>query len=247
MRRYRPLFSFGYPRSTSFIGDTHCDLCPTDSPSSSLIDQFSDPNAAPSSAKAKQALLKYHSLLYHANLSHDALNALLPDINTRPSRLQALTIVLRQLLISVLHPRFALFAPVLPLHVPAYAAGLLAGRVLGKADEEETRAQFKAVFGGLAAAGAYAAVTRAIVRGLVADSVGPLARFSDRVPRILVPALRSLWTTGRWFFTGEQGFSGKAKAALGVFGVFYVTSYVLSRWHNYWVGCKCIAHSIILI
>ncbi|TBU45439.1 acyltransferase [Dichomitus squalens] len=204
--------------------------------SQNLIDQFSDPHAASSSVKAKQALLRYHSLLYHSNVSHDALNALLPDINTRPGRLHALAIVLRQLLVSVLHPPFALSLPVLVLHIPAYATGLLAGRILGKADEEETKAQFKAVFGGLAAAGAYAAVTRAIAHGLVADSVGPLARFGDKVPRILVPALRSLWTAGRWFFTGEEGLSGKAKAALGVFGIFYVTSFALSRWHNYWVG-----------
>ncbi len=208
---------------------------------SSLISQFTDPNAAPSSAKARQALLKYHSLLHHANISHASLNALLPDINAHPSPPRALTIVLRQLLASVLHPRFVLFLPALVLHTPAYAVGLLGGWLLGKAEEEETWAQFKAVFGGLGAAGAYAMVTRAIVRGLVADSLGPLARYQKWVPRLLLPGLQSLRTAGRWFFTGNEGIEGNTKAAIGVLSVFYVTSFMLSRWHDYWVGCKLFA------
>ena len=165
---------------------------------------------------------------------------MLPDINdTRPSAPRVLIIVLRQLLISVLHPRFALFLPALVLHAPAYTMGLLGGRLLGKAEEEETWAQFKAVFGVLAAVGAYAAVTRAIVRGLVVDSVGSLARFREWVPRHLLPSLKSLWLVGRWFFVGnDEGLEGKARAAVGVLGVFYVTSFVLSRWHDYWVGCE---------
>ncbi|KAM5537073.1 hypothetical protein V8D89_009219 [Ganoderma adspersum] len=206
--------------------------------SQNLISQFTDPDAAPSSAKARQALLKYHSLLHHANVSHASLKALLPDINnTRPSAPRMLSLVLRQLLISVLHPRFTLFLPTLVLHVPAYAVGLLGGRLLGKAEEEETWAQFKAIFGGLAAAGVYVAVTCAIVRGLVADSVGSLARFREWVPRLLLPGLKSLWSAGRWFFVeNNEGLEGKTRAAVGVLGVFYVTSFVLSRWHDYWVG-----------
>ncbi|KAI1798228.1 acyltransferase [Ganoderma leucocontextum] len=206
--------------------------------SQNLISQFTDPDAAPSFVKARQALLKYHSLLHHANISHASLNALLPDIKTRPSLPLMLAIVLRQLFVTVLHPRFALFLPALVLHIPAYAMGLLGGRMLGKEEEEESWAQFKAVFGGLAAAGAYAMVTRAIVRGLITDSVGQLARLREWVPRHLLPGLQSLWTAGRWFFTGNEGLSGTSKAALGILGVFYVTSFVLARWHDYWVGCN---------
>ena len=58
------------------------------------------------------------------------------------------------------------------------------------------------------------------------------------MPDFLVPALKALWAGGRWLFTGDSSLSGKARAALGVFGVLYATSFVLSHWHNYWVGCK---------
>ena len=169
------------------------------------------------------------------------MNALLPDIKTRLSLARALAIVLRQLFVAVLHPRFVLFLPTFVLHVPAYAIGLLGGHLLGKVEEAETWAQFKAVFGGLAAASTYAAVTRAIVGGLVADSVGPLARYRRWVPRFVIPAVRSLRTAGRWFFTGNEGLEGTTKAAIGVLSVFYVTSFVLSRWHDCWVGRKSIS------
>ncbi|KAI0717400.1 acyltransferase [Cerioporus squamosus] len=194
-----------------------------------LIHQFTDPNAAPSGEKARQSLLKYYSLLYYSNISHVALNAILPTPSsssaaTHPTRLRALSIVVRQLLLTVLHPRFILFFPTLVMHVPAYVAGSLAGRLLGKPAEEETYAQFKAVFGGLAATAVYAAVTRAIIRGLV------------KAPEYTIPALRGLWAAGRWLFDGDNELSGKARAAVGAFGIFYATSYVLSHWHNYWVG-----------
>ncbi len=208
----------------------------------SLIHQFTDPNAAPSGEKARQSLLKYHSLLFYANISHSALNAILPtppssSAATQPSRMHTLSVVIRQLLLTVLHPRFLLFFPTLVLHVPAYVTGSLAGRLLGKPAEEETYAQFKAVFGGLAATAAYAAVTRAIIRGLVGNSIGILAEV--KTPNFTLPALRGLWAAGRWLFIGENDLSGKARAALGAFGIFYATSYALSHWHNYWVGCEC--------
>ncbi|RDX54483.1 acyltransferase [Lentinus brumalis] len=207
--------------------------------SQNLIHQFTDPNAAPSGGKARQSLLKYHSLLFYANISHSALNAILPTPSsssaaTQPSRLRAFSVVIRQLLLTVLHPRFLLFFPTLVLHIPAYVTGSLAGRLLGKPTEEETYAQYKAVFGGLAATAAYAAVTRAIIRGLVGDSIGILAGI--KAPSFTLPALRGLWAAGRWFFIGENDLSGKARAALGALGIFYATSYALSHWHNYWVG-----------
>ena len=207
-----------------------------------MILQFTDPNAAPSREKARQSLLKYYSLLYYSNISHSALNSVLPTPSSasaaaQPTRLRALGAVIRHLLLTVVHPRFMLFLPTFVLHIPAYITGSIAGHLLGKPTEEETYAQYKAIFGGLAAAAAYGAVTRAIVRGLVDDSVGILARV--KVPDFAVPALRGLWAAGRWLFDGENDFSGKARAAVGVFGIFYATSFVLSHWHNYWVGCKC--------
>ncbi|RPD65473.1 glycerol-3-phosphate-1-acyltransferase [Lentinus tigrinus ALCF2SS1-7] len=207
--------------------------------SQNLVHQFTDPNAPSSRDKARQSLLKYYSLLHYSNISHSALNSVLPTPSSasavaQPTRLRAFGIVVRQLLLTVLHPRFVLFFPTFVLHVPAYVAGALAGRLLGKPTEEETPAQFKAIFGGLAATAAYGAVTRVIVRGLVADSVGMLAKV--KVPHFAIPALRGLWAAGRWLFDGENDFSGKARAAVGAFGIFYAASYVLSHWHNYWVG-----------
>ncbi|KAI0764978.1 glycerol-3-phosphate-1-acyltransferase [Fomes fomentarius] len=204
--------------------------------SQNLVSLFADPNAAASRAKAQQSLLKYYSLLYYSNISHSSLNAIFPAPSSsvaaaQPTRFCALSIVLRQLLVSVLHPRFVLFLPTLVLHIPAYITGDLADRLLGNTEEEETHAQFKTVFGGLAATAAYAAVTRAIARALATGSLKVLvnAKTSGYVEKALL-------NVGRWLFDGGDSFSGKARAALGVFGIFYTTSFVLSRWHNYWVG-----------
>ncbi|KAI0653947.1 glycerol-3-phosphate-1-acyltransferase [Cubamyces menziesii] len=202
--------------------------------SQNLTSLFTDPNAATSMAKAKQSLLKYHSLLSYTNISHSSLWGILPDPATRPSRTHAVGIFIRHVLTTVLHPRFVLFLPTFVLHTPAYVTGLLADRVLGNRDEEETRAQFKAIFGGVAASAVYAGVTRCIVQKLVSGNIGILG--TVKVPDFLVPALKALWAGGRWFFAGDSSLSGKARAALGVFGVFYATSFVLSHWHNYWVG-----------
>ncbi|KAI0746755.1 glycerol-3-phosphate-1-acyltransferase [Daedaleopsis nitida] len=205
--------------------------------SQNLVDLFADPKAAASCAKARHSLLRYHCLLNYTNISHSSLNAIYPAPPSLaapyPSGLRALSIVLRQLLISVLHPRFALFLPTLVLHVPAYVTGLLADRLLGNPEEEETHAQFKAVLGGLAASAAYAAVTRAIVRGILKGSINVFRIADVKVPEILLNA--------RWLFAGGThggGVAGKARAALGVFGIFYATSFVFSRWHNYWVGAN---------
>ncbi|KAI0635152.1 glycerol-3-phosphate-1-acyltransferase [Trametes polyzona] len=205
--------------------------------SQNLISLFTDPHAAPSITKARQALLKYHSLLHHANLSHASLWGILPDPATRPTRTHALGIFARQLLTSVLHPRFALFLPTLVLHAPAYATGLLADRLFSHPHWEETRAQFKAIFGGVAAAAAYAGVTGLIVRRLIGGAPILAVGGAGKVPHWALPVVKGLCAAGKWFFLGDNAtLGGKARTALGVFGVFYATSFVLSRWHNYWVG-----------
>ena len=210
----------------------------------SLISLFSDTNAAPSQGKARQALLKYRALLTYANVSHSSLNAILPEINSRPRPARALWLVLRETALTFLHPRFALFLPVLLLHIPAYVAGLLADRLLSTPGEDETRAQFKAVFGGLVATATYAALARAIVHGLVTNSAGPLGWLSGKVPRLLAPVFGLVWKAGRWFFTENEGHLGKAKSVAGVFGVFYLTSFFLSRWHSYWVKSNYVQYVI---
>ncbi|KAI0826632.1 glycerol-3-phosphate-1-acyltransferase [Trametes gibbosa] len=202
--------------------------------SQNLVSLFADPNAAPSVTKAKQSLLRYHSLLNYSNISHASLWGILPDPATRPSRSRAFGIFARQALITVLHPRFALFLPTLVLHTPAYACGLLADRLFSNRDWEETRAQFKAIFGGVVASAAYGGVTAITIRQLIRGTPGVLTKV--KIPSFMTPVLKALWTTGRWFFLGENSLSGKARAAVGVLGIFYATSFVLSRWHNYWVG-----------
>ncbi|KAI9063659.1 glycerol-3-phosphate-1-acyltransferase [Trametes sanguinea] len=202
--------------------------------SQNLISLFADPHAAPSIEKARHSLLKYHSLLSYANISHSSLWGILPDHSVRPSRSRAMGIFVRQLLTMALHPRFVLFLPTFILHLPGYATALLARRLLTKEGEEEAHAQFKAVFGGLGVTAVYVGVTRLIVRRLVANTPGVLADL--KVPAFLVPTASSLWAAGRWFFAGDSDLSGKARAALGVFSIFYATSCVLSHWHNYWVA-----------
>ncbi|CDO70086.1 hypothetical protein BN946_scf184806.g13 [Trametes cinnabarina] len=201
--------------------------------SQNLISLFTDPHAASSVEKAKHSLLKYHSLLFYAGISHGALCRILHDHSLRPNRTRAVGVFVRQVLTTVLHPRFTLFLPTFLVHIPQYAASALAHRLLARADEEEAHAQFKAVFGGLGATAAYAGITRFIVRRLIGNAPGVLA--SLKVPAFLVPAASSVWAAGRWFFAGGPNLSGRARAALGVFGVFYATSFVLSHWHDYWV------------
>ncbi|KAI8970577.1 glycerol-3-phosphate-1-acyltransferase [Trametes punicea] len=202
--------------------------------SQSLVSLFTDPHAAPSVTGARQSLLKYHSLLSYANISHGSLWGILPDPSMRPSRTRALGIFFRQLLTTLLHPRFVLFLPTLILHLPAYANGLLADRLLGNPNEEETHAQFKAVFGGVAATAVYAGITRVIVRRLIDDAPPILTALKS--PAFLASVLKSVWSAGRWFFAADPSLSGKARAALGVFSIFYISSFVLSHWHNYWVA-----------
>ncbi|KAH9920018.1 glycerol-3-phosphate-1-acyltransferase [Epithele typhae] len=198
--------------------------------SQNLITLFSDKNAAPSQVKARQALLKYHALLEYTNMSHASLIDLLPDISMRPVASSAMLLVVHQVLRTVLHPRFVLFLPVLPLHIPAYVTGLVASRVLSTPGEEETRAQFKAVFGGLAATAVYASLTRVIVSRVVAN----LSRAHIDVPEAFSPLFDILVKGGRWFFV-DQGQFPKVRSTAGFFGSFYITAYVVSHWHNYFV------------
>ncbi|KAI0646294.1 glycerol-3-phosphate-1-acyltransferase [Trametes meyenii] len=202
--------------------------------SQNLVSLFSDPHAAPSAPKARQALLRYHSLLYYANISHGALWGILPDPSISPSRSHALSIFIRQLLVTALHPRFLLYLPTLLLHIPAYATGLLTDCVLGNPEEEETHAQFKAIAGGVAASAAYAGVTALIVRKLTGGSPGIVS--SWKAPALVLPVLKSLYTAAKWFFRGDSGLLGKTRTAVGVFGIFYATSFLISHWHNHWVG-----------
>lgn len=105
----------------------------------------------------KMKLLHYHGLLHHSHLSHDALR-LIPD-NLVPEPTSATSTMLhshktiyclvRATFSSVLLPlpSLMLSSPVHLVHLPGYMLGSIASSQFA-GEEEEARAQFKAILGG---------------------------------------------------------------------------------------------------
>ncbi|KZT70639.1 hypothetical protein DAEQUDRAFT_179796 [Daedalea quercina L-15889] len=205
--------------------------------SQALVDLFSMPNPPASLPRARKSLLTYHSLLHYSNISHAHLTALLPNLRqaSLPRRRTAVSLVFRQLLLTVLHPRFLLFLPPLLLHIPAYALAAAAKRGLASQREEETHAQYKAIFGMLGAGAVYG-----ILGSLLARVVGRLpilATLSKAVARSdggLQVALKLVEHAGVWL--AKNG--GGLRDCVVLIGSVYMTAKVLSRWHNILVGAN---------
>ncbi|KAF8154540.1 hypothetical protein B0H34DRAFT_660490 [Crassisporium funariophilum] len=119
----------------------------------------------------KLALTQYHALLQHTNTKHSILTSLVPlspptplalvptprVTPTLPSLTLPLLLHLPRTLLTV-----TLSTPPLIMHIPAYLTGSLAARLLATPGEEEGRAQFKAVGGGVGLAGAVGGLQRVI-------------------------------------------------------------------------------------
>ncbi|KAJ3531626.1 hypothetical protein NM688_g7547 [Phlebia brevispora] len=139
--------------------------------SQSYIERVSAANMQQS---ARDTLIKYYALLQRTGITHDTLTSVLPSqpsnaVDPIPTRLTTFCLFLRHLLSTVLHPSSILFIPSLVLHIPAYVAAGLGGHFLATPDEEETKAQFKAVCGGVVY-GATAAVAGLKLTKALSDS-----------------------------------------------------------------------------
>ncbi|KAG1813693.1 uncharacterized protein BJ212DRAFT_1447854 [Suillus subaureus] len=134
----------------------------------------------------KTILNRYLALLHFTGTSHSALEVLYPFVDHSedflmrpllwPSRIRTGVTLLFQLCTTMFHPRALLFFPVFVVHIPGYITGWFAARMLTIPNEEETKAQFKAIFGGLGFAISYGLLTRACVKqGLLNRALGTLA------------------------------------------------------------------------
>ncbi|KAG1724488.1 acyltransferase [Suillus lakei] len=186
----------------------------------------------------KAILNRYLALLHFTGTSHSALEDLYPFVDPNedfpmrtllfPSRIRAVVTLLLQLGTFTFHPRALLFFPVFVVHIPGYITGWFAARMLTIPNEEETKAQFKAIFGGLGFALSYGLLTRACVKLAVKFTnpvhppirEGGLAVFINKALRL--PALCGCLARRQ----------GSLKSALGTLVMAVGMTWSLWKWHN---------------
>ncbi|KAF8915691.1 hypothetical protein CPB85DRAFT_1292856, partial [Mucidula mucida] len=113
--------------------------------SQKLVDLLSDPVPSSPLGRAKEALVKYYSLLHYASLSHSDLVFLPSSL----SRLRYLTRLAFPSLSTIILAPF--YAPALLLHIPACVTAELVVKVLSIKEEPEGFGQYRAVGGGVGA------------------------------------------------------------------------------------------------
>lgn len=149
----------------------------------------------------KSSLVKYRALLHYTRIWPSALNALLPR-GSHKLRAAHLLFRLPAALLSL-----AFFVPAMVLHLPAYLTGSLASHFLSAKNEEEARAQFKAIGGGVG------------LGASVASTLWALRRKGWLYPVLNLPDL-------------DEGVLTSVKRILGVLGGIYSSFYFLVKWHN---------------
>ncbi|KAG1856352.1 hypothetical protein DFJ58DRAFT_341272 [Suillus subalutaceus] len=186
----------------------------------------------------KAILNRYLALLHFTGTSHLALEVLYPFVDYNedfpmralllPSRIRTGVTLLFQLCTTMFHPRALLFFPVFVVHVPGYITGWFAARMLTIPNEEETKAQFKAIFGGMGFALSYGLLMRACVKLAVkfTDPVlspirkGGVVVFINKIVRL--SALCDC-------LAGRQGLLNRA---LGTLATAVGMTWSLWKWHN---------------
>ena len=137
----------------------------------------------------------------------------------------------------VCHPRFLAFLPPLLVHVPTYAIAGLATTVLSSPREEETHAQYKAIFGMIGAGATYG-----VLGGLLARTIDhlPILETVRNAAAHSYGNLRVILETIERFGSCMSMAGGIWRDGLVVMGCVYVTAKVLSKWHNALVGGTCL-------
>lgn len=173
----------------------------------------------PELCETKASLNQYLALQYHTGVTHADIAYLYPETRTLTLS-DALFVLVLQLCKTMLHPRALLFLPVLIIHVPAYLTAWLGVRLFAVADEEESQAQFKAIFGGLGMGAAYGA--------LVPPGIRLVARMCGSVRTVLTE--RYTWRVATFCEEGlVTRLVGTLLVAVGI-------SRLLWRWHDGLVG-----------
>ncbi|KAH7926579.1 hypothetical protein BV22DRAFT_1032714 [Leucogyrophana mollusca] len=214
--------------------------------SQALVNVFSMSGTVASASlqSTRKSLTTYLALLHFSGISHGALNSLYPVSGSTlahtpdpPTVVRALYTFLLQFCCTLFHPRALAFFPALLVHAPAYATGWFAAHVLSPADEEETKAQLKAIFGGFGMGLAYGAITRTIMKLLVHLSRNEATDVDNGwinwIPSGLADALARF---GHVISGSDGGFKGVARSILGAIALMYGTTRLCWTWHNALVG-----------
>ncbi|KIK98623.1 hypothetical protein PAXRUDRAFT_133855 [Paxillus rubicundulus Ve08.2h10] len=185
----------------------------------------------------RASLVKYMGLLHYTGVSHAALSYIYPFPGKiisspagSPTVSRATFTVLSQLCQTLLHPRAIAFLPVFVTHIPAYIMGWLAARLLTVPNEEETKAQFKAIFGGFGMCLSYSAVIRTAVRALVRFGSEDRLAWGNApfTPYVMQP----LEALGRCLSGEEATILGFIKSWIGTITLTLGTTRLLWKWHN---------------
>lgn len=200
----------------------------------SVIDLFTHPKEAQALSKLTQSLLKYHAMLQYTSISHGSLIAVVAEghkqqLPSGMTRKRAASKLLRQLVITLLHPRFFLFLPPFLLHIPAYALAMLGKRLLENPRQEESHAQYAAICGTVTSGAVYACLGSVIARMVISGA--PSTKFKwiaslVGLDGIVIPSIIQQFV--RWLFQPES----KLKRGLCTFTAIYCTARILSSWHN---------------
>lgn len=114
------------------------------------------------------------------------------------------------------------------LHLPAYITGWLAARVLTKPKEEETKAQFKAIFGGLGMGLSYTIVIRTVLKVMHGRGENGTRWLAEMLPQFFIKILTAL----RQRLPENEGLLQKL---IGTVVVAVGTISILWKWHNFLV------------
>ncbi|KAG1726619.1 uncharacterized protein EDB91DRAFT_57778 [Suillus paluster] len=187
----------------------------------------------------KAVLNRYLALLHFTDTSHSTLEDLYPSVKHDedfpmqpllwPSRIRAGATLLSQLCIIMFHPRALLFFPVFLVHVPGYITGWLAARMLTIPNEEETKAQFKAIFGGLGFALSYGLLTRACVKLAVNFTCPVHFPIRNGNLTVFIDKILQAFSTLCSCLTARQG---SLKSSLSILAAAVGMTWSLWKWHN---------------
>ncbi|TFL03794.1 hypothetical protein BDV98DRAFT_525392 [Pterulicium gracile] len=208
--------------------------------SQTMVDAFSAESSSSTSLhRAIAPLIKYLALLQYTSITHDSLSVALPlrisaarssaDVSSNLSRFAAIRILVRTICMTVLHPHTLLSLPALIAHLPAFILSPLSVKLFSTLGEEETLAEFKAIFGGVGVGIGSGLLgwgaQRLIARGHLIDFLRLHLTFGVEQLAV-VSGLDALQQA----LSGNQSFVKKWVVKLGL---IYGVGWVLVRWHNH--------------
>ncbi|EIW75552.1 acyltransferase [Coniophora puteana RWD-64-598 SS2] len=227
-----------FPKPLSLGLDNYVDV------SQSLVDTLTDSTATSEAGQtAKGSLVRYLALQRYTGISSTTLESLFPSplsvamgsssSSKPPGVTEALRTFFYQLVATLLHPRALLFFPMFAVHAPGYLTGWIASYFLSPRTEEESKTQFKAIFGGLGLAASYSAVTR-LAWKFVNQPFAYLDRLvrRDALPNSLIEFLQHL---AAYLHSSDDWIIKLLKRSVAFVLLGCGTTRLLWSWHNLFV------------